>query len=539
MTADTNTPWRGLTNHASPDGTVTSDFIQTGILPDDKKIPLIDFATQDYASYKSSLTDYLKAFYPLEYNNFAESDLGMMLVNTLAFVGSTLSFKADMLANESFLDTARMPGNIRKLLKLIGVDLRGPLPARADAQLTLEQAFDATSLQYKILQENRTFTSTSERDGSPITWTLYRYDAATKALDLDGSVDLFLPKSDFDTTITTNLLLLEGALKVESGTFGSVDVLKSIQLTEGSIIEGSIEVSSVTEGYWNEIDSLYLASGGDHKVFEKVYDENYGARLIFGDGVRGQIPTPGDVYNVIYRTGGGERGNTKARFINRNVEGIELPKATQLDCDVVNSSIATGGQNAESAEKAKRYAPHIFRAQYRAVTGEDYTAYANSFESSVGRSKCLATNRQSGAGANIIDIYCLLVSDTNQLERAPLTYKQELLTYLQAYKMIGAEIVAVDGLIRTLDLITTIVLKKSRSREEETIKLKVAKVITDLFDVDSLDFGESVLLGDIIHEVMKVPEVSYVTIDNLKNDIYISYNEVIQLNNLEINVEYV
>ena len=105
--------------------------------------------------------------------------------------------------------------------------------------------------------------------------------------------------------------------------------------------------------------------------------------------------------------------------------------------------------------------------------------------------------------------------------------------------MIGAEIVAVDGLIRTLDLITTIVLKKSRSREEETIKLKVAKVITDLFNIDSLDFGESVFLGDIIHQVMKVPEVSYVTIDNLKNDIYISYNEVIQLNNLEINVEYV
>ena len=38
---------------------------------------------------------------------------------------------------------------------------------------------------------------------------------------------------------------------------------------------------------------------------------------------------------------------------------------------------------------------------------------------------------------------------------------------------------------------------------------------------------------------MKVPEVSYVTVDNLNNDIYISYNEVIQLNNLEINVEYV
>ena len=536
---NTRVPWRGLTNTVGAQGTVVTDFLSAAQLPVDQRLPAIDFTSQDYESYKKSLVNYLKTFYPLDYNNFAESDLGMMIVNLLAYLGANLSLKADMLANESFLETARTQGNVSKLLKLIGIDLRGPLAAKADASLTLNDAFPFGDTSYKINKEDRTIKVTSSRDGRQIGWTLYSYNQTNKELNLIGDSDLVIPITDFISSTTTNLVFLEGILVEESGTFRSDQVSKTITLAQAPVIEGSIEVSSQSDGFFAEIDSLYLASGATHQVFEKTYDNNFGVVISFGDSVRGKSPVDGDSYKVIYRVGGGFRGNIKNNFIAASVQGATQGSNTSNTSQVSNISIGTGGADAETIEHAKTYAPYVFRAQYRAVTADDYTSLANAFESSVGKAKCIAVQRQSGAGANIVDIYCLLFATKNQLERASLIYKQELIDYFQKVKTISTEVVAVDGLVRTLDLILTIVLRKSQEVNEESIKAKVASDITSFFHADKIDFGMTVPLGDIISTAMNVTEVTYATVDNIGNDLFTNYNEILQLNNLEINVEYV
>jgi hypothetical protein len=537
MSYDRSVPWRGLTNRKAPDQLVTSDFIKVAQLNASNTLPPIDFTSQDYEGIKKSLTDYLKAFYPLDYNNFVESDLGMMLVNTMAYMGTTLSLKADMLANENFLETARVPANVRKLLQLIGVDMRGPLAAKANAKLTLDSSPQGD---FKITKEERNVTVISDRDGQPVSWVLYYYDHSTGEILLDGKSDLIIPHGDFDNgTSISNLILLEGFLKEEEGSFVDIDAVKYIYLKEAPVVEGSIQVSS-SEGMWEEIDSLYLASGSDHKVFEKVYDDNYGVKLIFGDGIRGKPPISGDSYTVLYRTGGGFRGNIKNNFLNKNVKGIDLVTGSPLiKGNYVNTTISTGGQNAESVDHAKKYAPYLFRSQYRAVTGDDYTAISNAFQSSVGYGKCIAVNRQSGASSNIIDIYCIAVANEIHLERASLQYKQELIEYMNEFKMIAVEIVAIDALIRTLDLVITIMLKREDKPNEERIKVGVASKIKRLFHADNVDFGETLFLGDIVVKAMEEEGVTYTTVDNIKEDIFLMYNEIIQLNNIEINVEYV
>ena len=61
-------------------GTASTDFMKLATLPDRKKQEFIDYAGNDFYALKNQLLEYIKAVYPLDYQNFSESDLGVMLV---------------------------------------------------------------------------------------------------------------------------------------------------------------------------------------------------------------------------------------------------------------------------------------------------------------------------------------------------------------------------------------------------------------------------------------------------------------------------
>ena len=119
-------------------GTVQSDFMKLVTIPESKRDAFIDFAATDFISIRQSLVNYIKAVYPTDYNNFSESDLGMMLIELVAYMGSVMSLKSDMLANENFLRTAKQRDSVRKLLELVGVSMKGPTSAAANARITLD-----------------------------------------------------------------------------------------------------------------------------------------------------------------------------------------------------------------------------------------------------------------------------------------------------------------------------------------------------------------------------------------------------------------
>ena len=191
-------------------------------------------------------------------------------------------------------------------------------------------------------------------------------------------------------------------------------------------------------------------------------------------------------------------------------------------------------------EHARRWGPYFFKTQYRAVTGEDYTTFTNSFVSTNGGvSKGFASLRKSGAGANMIDIYVLSKANDTHLERASLVFKQELLDYLNDVKMLTDEITIVDGLVRTVDLVVTVIANKAYERMETDIKRKAADLIIEQFKVDNQEFGEKFELLSIPRKLSKEPSIRYAKVDNLNEDVQLMFNEILQLNNLEINIEFV
>ena len=533
--------FQGLYNISGFDGTIESDFLKLGQVPDDRKSDLIDYNINGFDEYRKALQNYLRSVYPLDYNNFAASDLGQMLVEMFAYMSSVLALRADMTANEMYIDTVKNEDNLKRLLELIGVSMKGPTASKATGLLTTPPNVTLTN-PVIINRSDRTVQVLNQRSNTALSYTV------TKQLN-NGELDLFSedlsldPASDFGgTNYVSGLMLLEGALKSETGTFrGGAKTRQTFEILDGPVIEGSIGVSSTEGGgtLYNEISNLFLASGGSTPVFQKTYTGGFGALLTFGDGVRGRLPSPGNNFVVTYRTGGGGNGNIAAGSLNTTVRcfngGIDPIEAT-----LVNTTKGSGGTPAESVAHAKRYAPYFFRTQYRAVTGEDYNTLANSFVGTAGMTaKAMASLRTNGAAANVIDLFVLAKASSTQLERASIAMKKELIDYFQNYKMLTDEIVISDGVVRTLDIVATLYIDKSNKRFIDSIQQKAADKILEYFNVDNLAFGEKLSMTDLNNFMLTVPEIRFFKIDNLPNDIYVNFNEIVQLNNFEFTTELV
>jgi len=173
-----NPAFDAIYNTSGFNGQVTTDFLRLGGIPAALRKDLIDFSTADFDDFKESFNNYVKSVYPADYTNFIESDLGQMLSELFAYLAAVLSYKADALAQENYLATAKTSQGLIKLLELIGIEIRGPIPSKATAQLTLPAANPvSTGDTVEILFADRTVQTVSTKDNLPLTYTLYKVDS--------------------------------------------------------------------------------------------------------------------------------------------------------------------------------------------------------------------------------------------------------------------------------------------------------------------------------------------------------------------------
>jgi len=528
-------------------GTVSTDFMKLATIPDRKKQQYIDYGGTDFYSIRKDLIDYIKSVYPMDYQNFSESDLGLMLIEIVSYMGAVLSLKGDMLANENYLRTVKTRTNLNKLLELVGVDMRGPLAAAASTQITCKTLPVVADFPLQYTAANRVFAITSKEDGAPVNYTLYKIENNTiqniqninATFELEGSEAI-----DSASSVYTNVAMLEGSLNVQQGTFDTLEGNKVINLTNAPIIDGSVQVyidsgntADESNGPYVQVDRLFSASGLNSRVFQIVYNDNYAATVLFGDNVLGISPPAGAAFTVVYRVGGGSRGNIGNEAIN--VETTILTSNTPetvITATTENVSEATGGSEAETAQHAKKYAPYTFKRQDRVVTLEDYIAIGNTFRSSQGTiGKTTAVVRDAFSSANVIDVYTLEKANDLRLQKASPTFKEQLLAEIEPKKMLTDEVAVVDGLIRTLDLVVTMRIDKESEPLEVQIQQEVAQVILEHFSIDNADFGKPFVASELNREIFRLPSVRFSTVDNMPEVTLVDFNEIIQLNNFTIN----
>ena len=533
-------------------GTADSDFMKLSQIPEVRKSDYINFAATDFDSIKDSLLQYINAVYPEDYNNFYSSELGIMLVELISYMGAVTSFKADALANECFIGTVKTRDNLRNLLELIGVSLKGPTSSSAKAKITWAGESNPTDAQVSAVSfsnENRTITVNSQEDGGAVTYTLYKLDSNNTIVDIQNNTDSFTlagaTESDNPTTtssIFSNMALVEGVFAVETGTFDALESVKTIALAEAPVIEKSVRVFVTSDdaevadatGPYLQVDKLFSASGATDRVFEIVYDDDFNATVVFGDGAISQNPPANGTYTVTYRVGGGSRGNAVKSYINSLITD-----ASGGQWRLENDTEITGGIGAETAAQAKRYAPYTFKSQDRLVTLEDYIGFGNRFYDNLGKTgKVTAVTRQGFSSANIIDMFVLEKATALQLQKASPTYKQDLLGQIDDKKMLTDHVVVNDGLMRTLDLVITLKVDREYREIEAEVKRKASLQILNFFNIDNLEFGQDFSKVELERKLFQLGEIRFATIDNLPDVVAIDPNEIIQLNNFSLDIVY-
>ena len=78
-----------------------------------------DFQSYDYETIRKSMVDYIRTYYPEDFNDFIESSEYIALIDMIAILGQSLSFRADLNARENFLETAQRRDSILRLARML------------------------------------------------------------------------------------------------------------------------------------------------------------------------------------------------------------------------------------------------------------------------------------------------------------------------------------------------------------------------------------------------------------------------------------
>lgn len=88
-----------------------------------------DFQSYDFETLRKTMIDYLRTYYPEDFNDFIESSEYIALIDLLAFLGQSLAFRTDLNARENFIDTAERRDSVLKLARLISYNPKRNVPA--------------------------------------------------------------------------------------------------------------------------------------------------------------------------------------------------------------------------------------------------------------------------------------------------------------------------------------------------------------------------------------------------------------------------
>ena len=78
-----------------------------------------DFKSYDYETLRKSMVDFLRIYNPENFNDYINSSEYVALLDLIAFMGQSLSFRMDLNARESYLETARRRDSVLRLSKLV------------------------------------------------------------------------------------------------------------------------------------------------------------------------------------------------------------------------------------------------------------------------------------------------------------------------------------------------------------------------------------------------------------------------------------
>ena len=328
-------------------------------------MPLANFSNLDFDQVKSTLQEYLKSNSNFTDYDFEGSNLSTIL-DVLAYNTYITSYNANMVTNEVFIDTATLRKNIVSLARNIGYTPRPRQAARATVSF---------------------FVDTTGINPTPASLTLKKGPVAASTGSFGGQSFIFSILSDITAPVLNGIAtfddvnIYEGTLLTQTYTFSSRVPNQKFILPNIGVDTDLITVTvnpteaSAIETKYNSQDNLFEV-GSNSKVYflQEIEDERY--EIFFGDGIFGKALEDGNFITINYITSNGDAANGISAFnfsgrlqYTRNSTTFNVTTGISL---LTTGIVASGGEDIESVESVRKFAPRIYASQNRAITANDY-----------------------------------------------------------------------------------------------------------------------------------------------------------------------
>ncbi len=312
----------------------------------------VKYSGLDFDTHFDDIRARLQVKFAADFNDFALSSLGILLIDLSSFGLDTLSFYLDRRATEAYLDTARTRSAVARLTRQLGYKMGSATSSSADliVAIAVPQAFSVPIPKgFQFKGPNDLIFETAEQ----VTFT-----AGSGPNDVQT-----VPTYEGETVVETF---------TSNGTVNQVYDLRRVP-NDKAIALGTVKVN-VDGGGWNE--SMFLSYDSTDQ-FECGYNDDP-PTVSFGDGITGNIPPNGATIRVQYVACRGKTGQVSSNTIQDVVNPL-VANFTNIALTVNNPDRSVGGDDAESIEKAKANAGKVFKSRQVAVTREDYEALASSY----------------------------------------------------------------------------------------------------------------------------------------------------------------
>ena len=414
------------------------------------KLVVSDF---DFDNVKSNLKTFLQNQPEFSDYNFEGSGFAVLL-DTLAYNTHYLGFNANMLVNETYLDSADIRKNIVALAKMIGYT---PSSVRAPVS-TIDITVNNASGSSILMNKGTTFTSS-----------------------VDGTGYNFLTNEDITITPLngvykfSNVNLYEGTLVTFKYTVDSTDTDQRYIIQNLNADTSTLKVTVQNSVSDSTLNTYTLATGlrnlnDTSKIYFLQETDNGKFEVYFGDGVIGKKLEDGNIVILEYVVTNKDEANGAKTF--------ELAGSIGAFSNVTISTKANaqGGSEPETKESIRFNAPLQYTAQDRAVTATDYESIVKTLYPNALSVSAWGGEDDETPVYGVVKISIKAASGSTLTE----TTKASIVKGLIPYNVASVRPAIVDP--ETTSIILTSVAKydkKGTSKSADTIKSEIVTAVTN------------------------------------------------------------
>lgn len=315
----------------------------------------------DFDQIKQNLKTYLKAQSEFTDYDFEGSGLNVLL-DILAYNTHYNAYYMNMVANESFLDTALLRDSVISHAKVLGYVPYSRKAPRATLNFTVSTNSNTPAT--LTIPKGFSFLS-NEIDGVSYNFVTLSETSVTKS------------NTDFSFL---ELPIHEGQLVTYNYTYDqSTNPKQLFSIPDSGVDTSTISITVQSSSTNTAIETFSLATDSSNVITTSpvfYLQENRGEKydIYFGNNVIGKSITNGNIVSLSYLITNGTAANKANNFVATGTLTDSLGNSqTNFTINPVGES--SGGSERESVDEIKFGAPLQFTTQNRLVTFKDYESF--------------------------------------------------------------------------------------------------------------------------------------------------------------------